>query len=220
MCPGLVGGYIVLQLLARGTSPESIRILDIRETERSDLAIGPAAQVEFIKTDITSPESLDAAFSKPWSKSVAHLPLTVFHTAAVIVISERIKLFYRLPEAVNIHGTRNVLDAARKAGADIFSSTSSGSIAIRPISVWDSWWRSQPRDYLQFIDESDFDKPMRAHEEYFGNYAVSKADAERMVCGENEESFRTGCIRPANAVYGQQGDACFGRLLSLPVIPT
>ncbi|CAH0027873.1 unnamed protein product [Clonostachys rhizophaga] len=217
---GLVGGYIVLQLLARGTSPESIRILDIRETERSDLSIGPAAQVEFIKTDITSPESLDAAFSKPWSKSVAHLPLTVFHTAAVIVVSERIKLFYRLPEAVNIHGTRNVLDAARKAGADIFSATSSGSIAIRPISVWDSWWRSQPRDYLQFIDESDFDKPMRAHEEYFGNYAVSKADAERMVCGENEESFRTGCIRPTNAVYGQQGDACFGRLLSLPVIQT
>ncbi|VUC23608.1 unnamed protein product [Clonostachys rosea] len=217
---GLVGGYIVLQLLARGTSPEAIRILDIQATERSDMTIGPAAQVDFIKTDITSRESIDAAFSKPWSKSVAHLPLTVFHTAAVIVISERIKLFYRLPEAVNIHGTRNVLDAARKAGADIFSATSSGSIAIRPISAWDCWWRSEPTNFLQFIDESDFDKPLRAHEEYFGNYAASKAFAERMVCGENEPSFRTGCIRPANAVYGQFGDACFGRLLSQPVIPT
>ncbi|KAI1411958.1 NAD(P)-binding protein [Hypoxylon sp. FL1857] len=217
---GLVGGFIVLQLLARGNPPESIHIIDIRKTERNDMRTGPAAEVEFVQTDITSPDSVKAAFARPWHPSVAHLPLTVFHTAAVILASERSKYQYAFPEAVNVKGTKNVLEAARKAGADIFSSTSSASISIRPVEPFVAPWARSPRHFWQILDVKDFDAPLRDHEGYFANYPASKAVAERLVCGANSEDFRTGCIRPANGVYGNPTDNTVGDPLSRKVLPT
>ncbi|OTA90886.1 hypothetical protein M434DRAFT_397658 [Hypoxylon sp. CO27-5] len=217
---GLVGGFIVLQLLARGNPPESIRIIDIRKTERNDMRTGPATEVEFVQTDITSPDSVEAAFARPWHPSVANLPLTVFHTAAVILASERSKYQYAFPEAVNVRGTKNVLEAARKAGADIFSSTSSGSISIRPVEPFVAPWARSPLHFWQILDVKDFDAPLREREGYFANYPASKAVAERFVCGANSEGFRTGCIRPANGVYGNPTDNTVGDPLSRRVLPT
>ncbi|KAI0382459.1 NAD(P)-binding protein [Hypomontagnella monticulosa] len=217
---GLVGGFIVLQLLARGNPPESIRIIDIRRSERNDMRTGPAAKVEFVKTDITSPESVDAAFARPWHPSVARLPLTVFHTAAVILASERSKLQYAFPEAVNVTGTKNVLAAARRAGADVFSSTSSGSICIRPVEPFVAPWASSPRNFWQVLDVKDFDAPLREREGYFANYPATKAVAERLVCSASDKDFRTGCIRPANGVYGNPTDNTVGDPLSREVLPT
>ncbi|KAI0095429.1 NAD(P)-binding protein [Hypoxylon sp. NC0597] len=217
---GLVGGFIVLQLLARGNPPESIRIIDIRKTERNDMRTGPATEVEFVQTDITSPHSVEAAFARPWHPSVAHLPMTVFHTAAVILASERSKYQYAFPEAVNVRGTKNVLEAARKAGADIFSSTSSASISIRPVEPFVVPWARSPRHFWQILDVKDFDAPLRDREGYFANYPASKAVAERFVCGANSEGFRTGCIRPANGVYGNPTDNTVGDPLSRRVLPT
>ncbi|KAJ4003913.1 hypothetical protein NW752_012050 [Fusarium irregulare] len=211
---GLVGGYIVLQLLARGTPPKCIRIVDIRETERDDMRTDLASQVDFVQTDITSAAAVDQAFTKPWDPAIAHLPLTVFHTAAIIVPSARSKHLYSFPEAVNVQGTKNVLAAARAAGASIFSSTSSASISIQPVQPFVSPWASEPRNFWQVLDVEDFYKPLRRHEDYFGNYPASKATAERLVCGANDGSFRTGCIRPANGVYGNPTDNPVGRLLS------
>src|SRR3569833_505628 len=62
---GLVGGFIVLQLLARGSSPDIIRILVIREPVRNDLSEGAAAKEDFIPTDITSASSGGAAGGGP-----------------------------------------------------------------------------------------------------------------------------------------------------------
>ncbi|KAI1371177.1 NAD(P)-binding protein [Hypoxylon crocopeplum] len=217
---GLVGGFIVLQLLARGNPPKSIRIIDIRKTERNDMRSGRATEVEFVKTDITSPDSVDAAFAHPWHPSVARLPLTVFHTAAVILASERSKFQYSFPEAVNVTGTKNVLAAARRAGADIFSSTSSGSISIRPVKPFVALWAGSPGNFWQVLDVADFDEPLREREGYFANYPASKAVAERLVCGANGENLRTGCIRPANGVYGNPTDNTVGDPLSREVLPT
>ncbi|KAF4470721.1 cholesterol dehydrogenase [Fusarium albosuccineum] len=217
---GLVGGHIVLQLLARGTPPKSIRIIDIRQTERNDMLNGPATEVDFVQTDITSATSVDAAFDKPWDPSVAKLPLTVFHTAAVIIPSARSKYLYGFPEAVNVQGTKNILAAARRVGADIFSSTSSASIGIRPVEAFAPPWFTEPRNYWQILDESDFSRPLRPHEEFFGNYPASKAAAERLVCAQNDEHFRTGCIRPANGVYGNPTDNLMGGPLAKEVLPT
>ncbi|KAH7174704.1 uncharacterized protein B0J16DRAFT_388529 [Fusarium flagelliforme] len=217
---GLVGGYIVLQLLARGTPPKSIRIVDIRETERNDMQTGLAVQVDFIQTDITSTAAVNQAFTKPWGPEIAHLPLTVFHTAAIIVPSARSKHLYTFSEAVNVQGTKNVLAAARAASASVFSSTSSASISIRPVQPFVSPWVSEPRNFWQALDVADFYKPLRKHEDYFGNYPASKATAERLVCGANEGSFRTGCIRPANGVYGNPTDNPVGGLLARSIQPT
>ncbi|KXX74087.1 3beta-hydroxysteroid-dehydrogenase/decarboxylase isoform 2 [Madurella mycetomatis] len=224
---GLVGGYIVLQLLERGQPPESIRIVDFRAPSRADMSHGPAARVDFVQTDISSAESTEKAFRKPWNPSVTHLPLTVFHTAAVIVPSDRSKLVYGFCEAVNVRGTQHVVDAARRAGADVLVSTTSGSISIRPVELWVPPWRMWsrssgrwPRHYWQVLDDKDFFETPRKHEEYYANYPASKAAAERIVCAANGQAMRTGCIRPANGVYGNPTDNTVGGALAKAVLPT
>lgn len=220
---GLVGGYIVLQLLERGQPPSSIRIVDFQQPHRSDQLDHPLfSQVDVQKTDISSAESTDAALSRPWHPSVARLPLTVFHTAAVIIPSARSRLVNGFCEAVNVGGTENVLAAARRAGADILVSTSSASVSIRPVDLWVApWaWGECPRGYCQVLEESDFFRPLRDHDEFFGNYPASKARAERIVCGANCRELRTGCIRPANGVYGHPTDNTVGGPLNSQVCPT
>jgi nucleoside-diphosphate-sugar epimerase len=185
---------------------------------------GPATQVDFVQTDISSATATEAAFTKPWHPSAAHLPLTVFHTAAVIVPSDRSRLLSGFCEAVNIGGTQNVVDAARRAGADVLVSTTSASISIRPVGLWVSpwmmWSRQSPRGYWQVLDEKDFFEPLRRHDEFYANYPASKAAAERTVCAANSRVLRTGCIRPANGVYGNPTDNTVGGALAKAVLPT
>ncbi len=186
--PGLVGGYIILQLLARGQTPETIRNVDFRKPHRRDMLAGPAGDVEFVSADISSADSTDSAFSRGWHPSVAGLPLTVFHTAAVIIPSDRSRLASGFVDAVNVGGTRNVVSAARRAGADVFIATSSASISVRPVQFWVApWnWASWPRHYAQRLDEADFFEPLRPPDQFFGNYPASTAAAERIMCGANE----------------------------------
>ncbi|KAK1830180.1 hypothetical protein QBC39DRAFT_331728 [Podospora conica] len=216
---GLVGGYIVLQLLERGQPPDSIRIVDFRKPSRDD--------VEFVQTDISSAEATNRAFAKPWPLEYRRLPLTVFHTAAVIVPSDRSKLESGFCESVNVRGTCHVLDAARAAGADVFISTTSASISIRPVQLfvppwklWSAWKSRWPRDFVQVLDTADFWKPLRTHDEFYANYPESKAVAERIVCRANSKHLRTGCIRPANGVYGNPTDNTVGGPLNMGVLPT
>lgn len=199
---GAVGGFIVLQLLAQGHPPSAIRIIDFRRPTRDDLTTGPAAEIPVIQTDISSITEVRTAFALPWPADVAAFPLTVHHTAASIRPAERLAIHIYRVDPVNIDGTANVLAAAKAAGADICVATSSASIACRPVSFWRWPWRREPLNWLQPQDESDFDQPLRKRDQYFANYAYSKAKAERMVCAANEEGFRTGCIRPGNGVYG------------------
>lgn len=216
---GLVGGYIVLQLLERGQPPQSIRIVDFQVPHREDMLNGRATKVNFIKADIRITNSVEKAFLAPWDSSCADLPLTVFHTAAVIIPSARSELVNDFCESVNVRGTEHVLVASRKAGADVLVMTSSGSIAIRPVQMWGKPW-DWPRYYTQVLDDSDFFHPVRPHREFFGNYPASKAKAERIICDANGMGLRTGCIRPANAVYGHPTDNIIGGPLNMQTYPT
>ncbi|KAI3400488.1 hypothetical protein diail_3109 [Diaporthe ilicicola] len=210
---GLVGGNIVLNLLSRGQPPSSIRILDFSRPARSDMTHGQVADVDYAKTDVTDPASVEAAFAKPWPSDVERLPLTVFHTVAAIRPGERSLFLWERTSRVNIDGTQNVLDAAKAAGADVFVATSSASVSLRPARFLIPPWRSQPYGYYQICDERDFDKPLRPHGDFFSNYAYSKAIAERRVCAANGPGFRTGCIRPGNGIYGQPTDVICGSML-------
>ncbi|TID17134.1 putative dehydrogenase-like protein [Venturia nashicola] len=218
---GLVGGCIILHLLARGQSPESIRLIDFRAPVRKDYLDNKAAsKVQFARADITSEASTNEAFDKPWPESVAQLPLTVIHTAAVINPSERAKsLLYRC-SAVNVNGTINVLNAAKSSGADVFIATSSGSIGLRPAEFLILPWARWPRRFVQTVGHVDTSAPLRSHEEYFGNYAVTKAAAEKIVINANSTTFKTGIIRPANGVYGNRYDHTLGTYMNLSKIPT
>ncbi|CAK7274907.1 hypothetical protein SEPCBS119000_006413 [Sporothrix epigloea] len=219
---GLVGGYLVLQLLARGQSPESIRIVDFQSMHRKDMLESSARDVDVIHTDISSPASTDAAFGKPWPKSVAKLPLTVFHTAAVMNPSDRTKSAYTFLERINIQGTKNVLAASRRAGADVLVATASASVAVRFVKYFVSPWRllsGWPRNFVQVLDESDFSRPLRPFDQFYSAYAASKATAERIICDANCETLRTGTIRPANGVYGHPTDNVVGSALNSAVMP-
>ncbi|KAJ4296057.1 hypothetical protein N0V88_004759 [Collariella sp. IMI 366227] len=209
---GLVGGDIVLQLLQRGESPESIRIVDFAPVNRRDM-MKQTVGCDFVKADIASRSSVNAAFAKPWPKSAANKPMTVFHTAAMIRPQERHEIFYHRLRHVNLDGAVNVMEASREAGADIFIATSSGSVGIVPAKFWIWPWKSTPKNYFQVVTEKDFDAPLRPHNQFFSNYARSKAEAERAVQAANTNSFRTGTIRPGNPIYGQKTDPTLGMVL-------
>ncbi|SPQ18653.1 d657bd50-5801-4958-8e8f-dbf8fbb3b942 [Thermothielavioides terrestris] len=211
---GLVGGDIVLQLLQRGEAPESIRIVDFVPLNRRDM-LEAAAGCDFVKADISSRASVEAAFFRPWPASVAKQPLTVFHTAAIVRPQERSLLLYHRLSPVNRDGARNVLEVAKAAGADVFIATSSASVSILPPKFWIWPWQSTPENYVQVASEKDFDAPLRPRHLFFSNYAFSKAEAERAVCAANQDGFRTGAIRPGNPIYGQKTDSVLGMVLRM-----
>jgi nucleoside-diphosphate-sugar epimerase len=193
----------VSHLLARGEDPKAIRILDLISPEQDILNKG----VVWIKTNITDELAVTTAFEEPWSANVTSLPLTVFHTAAIIRPQDRLKSLLPLSNKVNIDGTRNVLNAAKAAGATAFIWTSSGSIALHQPTFWIAPWETQPKRAVQVI--SDSTKLPQSHDQFFSNYAVTKTEAERLVreADNPATNFRTGCIRPTNGVYGTGGQA-------------
>ncbi|KUM59460.1 hypothetical protein ACN42_g7670 [Penicillium freii] len=200
---GLVGAWIVSHLLARGEEPKAIRILDLISPEQDILNKG----VGWSKTNITDELAVTSAFEEPWPANTTNLALTVYHTAAIIRPQERLKSFLPLSSKVNIDGTRNVLNAARAAGATAFIWTSSGSIALHQPTFWIAPWATQPKRAVQVI--SDSTKLPESHYQFFGNYAVTKAEAEQLVRAADDPAtnFRTGCIRPTNGIYGTGGQA-------------
>lgn len=199
-----MGNWVVTHLLARGENPAAIRVLDLQAPKREILDQG----VAFVKTNIVDENAVLSAFLQVWPPTVADLPLTVFHNAAVIRPAERHKAFLPFCRNVNVGGTVNVLKAAKKAGAGCLIATSSGSVTIRPVSFWIAPWTQAPTNLAQVMKDTD-DLP-KEHDQFFGNYAASKAEAEGIVRGADDlaSNFRTGCIRPANGIYGIGVDNC------------
>ncbi|OCH91970.1 NAD(P)-binding protein [Obba rivulosa] len=220
---GFLGGWIVLHLLERGEDPRRIRVLDIRPPSRKDLTEGPARDVDYVVVDVTDVDAVHAAFARPWPAAAADLTdpnpeLTVFHTAATIRFFERHPALQPLSDKVNVQGTQNVLDAARRAGAATFVYTSSGSISVRRSWFWLWPWEREPKHFTQVITDDDAGVPTR-HEHFFSNYAVSKREAEMLVrradrAPSGAGEMRTGCIRPGNGVYGPGGDLLVGMYLT------
>lgn len=221
---------MAIQLLAMGNPPEAIRILDVRKPFLPELTSGEGAKLDFQQADVTSEESIRNAFSAPWPKAVSELPLTVFHTVALLRPFERAEDLYYRSYKVNVAGTANVLAAARDAGAGIFIYTSSSQAASKEVNFWFPPWESRPRNFVAMVDTEDFYKPLLPHGQFANNYSRSKAEAERLVCNANEsntgrltrsqQTMRTGAIRPGNAIYGHKDDNVAGRLLQHGMIPT
>lgn len=212
---------MVLHLLANGTPPQAIRIVDAQKPSRPELLAFPASQVPFVQADIRSSDAVNKAFATPWSSSVANLPLTVFHTAAVLEYAARHALFYDRCASVNVVGTAHVLAAAKAVGAGILIYTSSCIVAAKPVGWFFPPWKQQPHNYVQMLTDKDFFEPLRSPEEMPSNYARSKAEAERLVCNVDDKyGMRTGAIRPGSVVYGSESDPVIGRLLKAGRIPS
>jgi nucleoside-diphosphate-sugar epimerase len=203
--PGLVGGWIVQHLLTRGEDPRAIRILDIAAPTRSDIVQALELGVEFIKTDVSDAAAVKKAFDAPWPAAVAKLPLTVFHTVAIITVSSRTQEFYGPYKKINVDGTSNVVEAAKKAGADCLIATGSASIGLKPVQYFMLPWQKWPEGWLQVIENADPDETREVTIKNFpANYMVSKIVAETIVKNADSErdGFRTGVIRPGHGIYG------------------
>ncbi|KAK5990542.1 hypothetical protein PT974_08811 [Cladobotryum mycophilum] len=209
--------------LGQGHPPEAIRNLDARPPFREEFTQGPAAKVQFVQTDVTSEAATLAAYMTPWPDAISRLPLTVFHTAAVIRPYERLPMFYHRSSRVNVAGTAHSLAAARRAGATVFVFTSSVNAGWRAVRwlQFVPWARdAYPRNFVQVITERDFFEPMWDTGEFPTTYARSKAEAERLVCGASDGGMRTGVIRPGCAIYGGQDANLIARMLGMGTVPT
>jgi nucleoside-diphosphate-sugar epimerase len=216
-------------LLDRDEDPHHIRLLDLRPPPSKALKGALQKGVQFVQVDISDAPAVLKAFSAPWPSSVRRdTEITVYHTAASIRFYERFRWQLPASSRVNVDGTRNVIEAATHIGANILVYTSSGSVGIRS-NRWLLWpWESAPKYFVQIIHDRDQEREKdRRHEDYFSNYAVSKAMGEKLVrsangrvINSNGKVLRTGCIRPGNGVFGPRGDMLVGAYIARKTNPT
>lgn len=195
---------------------------------RSDLTSGAAEEIQFFETNVSDAAAVEAAFTAPWpGLDDARDPppeITVFHTASNIRFYERHPAMLPLSAKVNIAGTQNVVNSARSVGASVLIYTSSGSVAVRNsrFLLWP--WQSEPKHFVQVINDDENAIPKR-HEDFFSNYAATKIQADRFVQASDKTPsgrglLRTGCIRPGNGVFGPRGDMLCGAYLVRQTNPT
>jgi len=113
---GFIGSNLVDALVARG---DEVSVVDDLSTgRRSNLAKAEAAGAELVELDIRQAKAMAALFGEVE-------PETVFHLAAQIDVRRSVAE-PGFDAAVNIGGTANALEAARKAGARRFVFVSTG----------------------------------------------------------------------------------------------
>jgi UDP-glucose 4-epimerase len=121
---GFVGSHLADRLLGEGAE---VLAIDDLSTGKADRLAGPA---ELDVLDVADFDALEPVVAK-------FKPDTIFHLAAQASVTVSVSDPW-LDEAVNVRGTLNVAEAARRAGAPIvFSSTGGalyGSDAPRPTS--------------------------------------------------------------------------------------
>jgi len=162
--------------------------------------------VEFIKVDITDASALQVAFTATWPTS-STADITVFHTAAIIRFYERHARYLDRSLKVNVEGTRNVIEAARAAGANVLVYTSSATVGVHGTGLLLLPWKTEPQRYVQILNDDN----SRLPEEGFSNYATVKVLAEHLVTAADKTQsgskvLRTGCVRPGNGIVGPYGD--------------
>lgn len=183
---------------------------------RKDLLSGKASEVGFMFADVCDLDSLRVAFKASWPDSSSNKKITVFHAVAEIRYYECHPFFLPRSFDINVTGTQNVLTTAKEFDVDIFIYTSSGCIPIRRTNFWLRPWQRHPITSVQVVtDESCSPMTQRKHEDFCSNYAYTKYLAEGLVCEADSpgRGFRTGCLRPGNAIYGSGGDLNAGSYL-------
>ena len=162
---GHLGNVLVRELLTRG---EQVRVLILPGEDTQSL---DGLVIERVEGNILDRESLIRAMTGVE---------TVFHLASLVSITEE-KL--HLLQAVNVDGTRNVIDAAKQTGVKQLIYTSSIHALERP-----------PEGIL--IDEClafDPDNPA-------GAYDRTKAQASLLVLQASEEGLDTRIICPTGVI--------------------
>jgi UDP-glucose 4-epimerase len=111
---GFIGSNLVDALLARG---DDVVVVDDLSTGRRE-NVSPVAA--FVEADVTDARALEAAMAD-------HAPATVFHLAAQVDVRRSVS-DPALDARINVEGTINVLEAARRHGARVVVSSTGGAI--------------------------------------------------------------------------------------------
>lgn len=185
---GLVGSHIVAQLLESGW--------EVRALVRDPRAAGWLARTgaRLVPGSLDDVDALAAATGGCDA---------LFHTAAAITNAGRWEDYRR----ANVDGTRNVVDAAARAGARLLHLS---SVAV--------FGRARYADPARAVDESTPFAPLDAGD-YYGR---SKRESEQIVLGAHHEGrLWATAIRPC-VIYGprdRQFVPRFARLVAAGAIP-
>lgn len=169
--PGWLGTRLVQSLIqgvpdvpTLGPSDRKVRCLVLPDADVKELeALGP--QVEIVRGDVSDAKSLEPLFAD--AKGA-----TVFHAAGVIHPTRGTKQLFD----VNVEGTRNMIEAAKKAGVRRFVHVSSNS----PIGT------NPTKDHV-FDEDAPYNPYML--------YGKTKMMAEEIVTAANG-AIETVIIRP------------------------
>lgn len=159
---GFVGGHLIRRLLSDGW-----RVLALG---RSDKA---RAEIEALGAEPVEGDLLDRTALAGAMEGIE----VVFHVAAHFKLWGPVSLFRR----INVEGTRNVVDAAERAGVRRIVYVSAAAVVMG---------RPEP---MRRVTE---DMPL--HKMPFAPYAASKAEAEEVLLAANDRraDFSTVAIRP------------------------
>lgn len=166
---GMLGGAVAQALAARGD--------DVTVMQRGSSATG----LPELRVDIADQVAVRAAVRG--FDSVVHL-------AAKVSLTGDERDFV----AINVDGTRHLLQAARESGASRFVHVSTPSVAHRGSSIVGA--EAQPAD------------PARAH----GHYARTKARAELAALDADGDGLAVVAIRP-HLVWGPGDEQLIGRIV-------
>ncbi|KAJ3217749.1 hypothetical protein HDU67_007304 [Dinochytrium kinnereticum] len=188
---GFLGGYIVESLLQRGD--RSVVILDMMAPKQASLK-----DVAFVKVDITDVASVKRALEE-------HSIKIVYLVAALLSYNHH--LDFQLPKsiAVNVNGTKNVIQACVDAGVTTLVQTSTSNVSLG----FDIW----------HVANGDEDSPGYT-EMPFNHYSRTKVLAEKAMLnadkmvGSAGTVLRTASVRPCSIIWGDGDKATIDRILS------
>ena len=166
---GMLGGAVARALAARGD--------DVTVMQRGPSATG----LRELRVDIADEAAV---------RSVVHGFDSVVHLAAKVSLTGDERDF----AAINVDGTRHLLQAARDCGVGRFVHVSSPSVAHSGASIVGA--AAQPAD------------PARAH----GHYARTKAIAELDALDADGDGFSVVAVRP-HLVWGPGDEQLIGRIV-------
>ncbi|MBT7610512.1 MAG: NAD-dependent epimerase/dehydratase family protein [Bacteriovoracaceae bacterium] len=143
--------------------------------------------IKTITGNLNNPQNIKQAFEKNQFDSIIHV-------AAKIGMWGRYRDFYE----VNVEGTKELLNCAKKYHIKRFIFTSSPSVVFE-------------KDDLEGVDET---QPYPKH--YLSAYAKTKAIAEDLVLKEDQNVLRTAALRP-HLIYGEDDPNLLPRLIKAKI---
>lgn len=193
---GQLGVYVVDLLWRRGE--RAIYVLDV---SAPPLAMRDREGLHWIRCDITSRGAVDAAFQQA-------RPDVVFSLAAVIRFWERASFTHKYSVAVNVNGTRNVLEALQAMPESsekilVYCSSAAVQLPAPLILRLGANFRGENASYTVVDGREIMDKRRATH-----SYCVTKWVADRMVREHNGQGgLKTGVVSCPTIGYDESPEA-------------